>query len=61
MDVWLPDMNKHQVEYNDQLYEKVTESVKQELAMHDSATVEKQRDELTINMLKEKKNASAIV
>lgn len=61
MGVWLPDMDAHRVQYNEQLYEQLTAGVEQEMKLHDPAVVKKESDELTIKLLKSKKQASTIV
>lgn len=61
MQGWLKDMYAHQVQYDEATYEKLEKSVAEELDKFDMKEVEDQRDELTIQLLKSKKAASALV
>lgn len=58
---WVQDMRAHEYQYTDANLEKLDESVQKQLEVHDPATVEKQRDELLVKLLNDKKGASALV
>ena len=58
---WLKDMRDQQISYDAETYEKLSESVRKEQETFDIKEVEKQRDELLVRLLKDKKTASAIV
>lgn len=61
MEGWLEDMKAHQVEYNDKTFQALQKSVDEELDRFDPSKVEKQRDELIIRILKDKKTAPDLV
>lgn len=58
---WLKDMKDKQISYDAETYDKLSESVRKEQEIFDIKEVEKQRDELLVRLLKDKKTASAIV
>ena len=61
MQGWLRDMNAHQIEYSETVFDALDKSVQEELDNYDPAEVEVQRDQLMIHLLKDKIGASAIV
>jgi 3-hydroxyacyl-CoA dehydrogenase len=61
MQGWLKDMRANEYQYTPENAEKLDKSVQEELDVHDVATVEQQRDEILVRLLKDKKAASAIV
>ncbi|KAK4494782.1 hypothetical protein PRZ48_014138 [Zasmidium cellare] len=58
---WLKDMKDKQISYDAETYDKLSQSVRKEQDIFDIKEVEKQRDELLVRLLKDKKTASAIV
>lgn len=58
---WLKDMKDKQISYDAETYDKLSESVKKEQQIFDIKEVERQRDQLLVRLLKDKKTASAIV
>lgn len=60
MQAWLKDMNSLQVQYDDKLLEKLNSSVQEQLDMYDPRTVEQQRAELLVKLLKDKEGASML-
>ena len=61
MEGWLGDMRSNEFQYTPENLEKLDKSVQQELDTHDIGTVEKERDQILLRLLKDKKTASAIV
>lgn len=59
--VWLKDMHARQVEYNEELWQTLGASVEKQLEVYDPDVVERQKDELLVRLLREKKGASALV
>lgn len=60
MQAWLKDMNSLQVQYNDELFEKLNSSVQEQQDTYDPKTVEQQRAELLVKLLKDKEGASML-
>lgn len=58
---WLKDMRAREYQFTDANKDTLAKSVHEELATYDPNTVEQQRDELLIRLLKDKKTKSLIV
>lgn len=58
---WLADMKRVEFKFDDKDKEILYKSVEEELADHDPDEVTRQRDELLIRLLNDKKTASLIV
>lgn len=60
--VWLEDMRAKQIDFKDnETFKAIQKSVDEELDRFDPAKVERQRDQLTIRILKEKQAAPDLV
>ncbi|KAK4556858.1 hypothetical protein LTR86_005838 [Recurvomyces mirabilis] len=60
-DAWLNDMQTHKFDFTPANIAIVNDSVQEEVDMYDPIAVERQRDQLLIKLLKDKKSASAIM
>lgn len=61
MQGWLKDMDDNKIAWDEATLDVLDKSVQEQLGQVDIGKVEEQRDELTIQLLKEKKGASELV
>ena len=61
MQGWLADIKKHEYQFTDDNRKLLSESVSKELADHDPDEVARERDELLVKLLNDKKTAPLIV
>jgi 3-hydroxyacyl-CoA dehydrogenase len=61
MQGWLVDMKKHEYQFTEDNRNVLSKSVSEELADHNPGEVARERDELLVRLLKDKKTASLIV